>query len=99
VVKDAIKNCGFTLLEGKYYLGDAGFTYLDGLCLLLYDRVRYYLREWVDGNGNRKVPKNYKELFNLRYLSLRMVVEKTFSVIKSRFRILKSEREGMAMES
>jgi hypothetical protein len=37
--------------------------------------------------GNER-PQNAKELFNLRHVSLRNVVERIFGVLKNRFQIL-----------
>lgn len=70
--------------EGKYLLGDAGFANCD-TCLTPYRGVRYHLKEWA--RGNRR-PQNKEELFNLRHSKLRNVIERTFGVLKSRYKIL-----------
>ena len=38
--------------------------------------------------GNRNLPTNARELFNLRHSSLRVIVERAFGALKNRFRIL-----------
>jgi hypothetical protein len=43
VFKDALTK-GFTVPDGKYYLGDAGYA-LDDKCLTPYRGIRYHLRE------------------------------------------------------
>jgi hypothetical protein len=53
--------------------------------MALYCGVRYHLKE------QRQVdlrPNTAKELFNLRYASLRNVIEWIFRVVKRRFKIL-----------
>ena len=40
---------GFTIPEGKYYLGDAGYPLMP-YCLTPYRGVRYHLNEWLKGN-------------------------------------------------
>jgi hypothetical protein len=74
--------------EGKYLLGDAGFANCD-TCLTPYRGVRYHLKEWAKG---RRRPQTKEELFNLRHSKLRNVVERTFGVIKSRYKILSLPR-------
>jgi hypothetical protein len=78
------KDHGLPMFEGKYYLGDCGYS-LSRLVLVPYRGVRYHLKEW--GQGNEK-PQNRKELFNLRHSSLRNAVERIFGVTKKRFPIL-----------
>lgn len=52
---------GFPLIEGKYYLGDAGYG-SSRICLTPYRAVRYHLKEWERGNCR---PQNKEEMFNL----------------------------------
>jgi DDE superfamily endonuclease len=70
--------------DGKYLLGDAGFANCD-TCLAPYRGVRYHLKEWAAAN---KRPQNKEELFNLRHSRLRNVIERTFGILKSRYKIL-----------
>ncbi|XP_021830890.1 uncharacterized protein LOC110770970 [Prunus avium] len=49
--------------------------------------VRYHLQDFV---GQGRDPENAAELFNLRHASLRNVIERIFSIFKSRFTIFKS---------
>jgi hypothetical protein len=46
--------------------------------------VRYHLSKY----GNRNLPTNARELFNLRHFSLRVIVERAFEALKNRLRIL-----------
>jgi hypothetical protein len=46
--------------------------------------VRYHLSEY----GPRNRPTNARELYNLRYSSLRVIVERGIGALKGRFRIL-----------
>ena len=79
---------GFTLPMGYYVLGDAGFP-AERMVLTPYRRVRYHLKEW----GSRaKRPRTAKELFNRRHSSARSIIERTFGVVKARFRILTAMR-------
>jgi hypothetical protein len=72
--------------------------------MVLYRRVRYHLKEqrlasqkcvfylykdlYYTNNNTRS--QNAKELFNLRYASLRNAIKRIFEVLKRRFKILKS---------
>ncbi|XP_043692967.1 uncharacterized protein LOC122643409 [Telopea speciosissima] len=75
--------------RGKYYLVDAGFANKKGF-LRSYYNIRYYLKEWRNSNMR---PVDKKELFNLRHSSLRNIIERVFSLLKSRFKILKNQAE------
>ena len=44
ILEDALRK-GFTIPEGTYYLGDAGFA-LTPTCLTPYRGIRYHLKEW-----------------------------------------------------
>ena len=79
---------GFNLPMGYYVLGDAGFP-AERMVLTPYRRVRYHLKEW--GKGNQR-PRTAAELFNRRHSSARSIVERTFGVVKARFRILTAMR-------
>ena len=70
---------------GKYYLGDAGYS-LTPYCLTPYRGIRYHLKDHFRSSNP---PLNAKELYNLRHSMLRNVVERTYGVLKKRFRILK----------
>jgi hypothetical protein len=84
VFDDAMSNKGLPIIEGKYYLGDAGYA-LSRYCLTPYRGVRYHLKEWARGNER---PMNKEELFNLRHASLRNAIERSFGVLKKRFPLL-----------
>ena len=83
VLADA-KTKGLIIYPGKYYLGDAGYA-LSSTCLTPYRGVRYHLKE-IGRAG--EVPRNMKELFNMRHSSLRNVIERIFGVCKRRFPLL-----------
>ena len=63
---------------------------------MLYQKVRYHLKEW-DKQGFKL--KDAKELFNLRYSSLRVVVERAFGVLKWRFKVLREPRKGFSINT
>jgi hypothetical protein len=96
VLRFAVADKGFHAPPGKYYLADAGYNSFNGLCLVPYNKVRYHLREW--GAANQR-PENSKELFNLRHSSLRITIERTFGVLKNRFHILNSARDGFSVST
>ena len=84
VVEDARARGGFDILEGKYYLADAGYLNA-GPYLSPYRGTRYHLREQALANLK---PSTYQELFNLRHLSLRNIIERIFSILKRTFKCL-----------
>ncbi|KAJ9177071.1 hypothetical protein P3X46_012323 [Hevea brasiliensis] len=71
--------------EGKYYLVDTGYSNMEGF-IAPYLGVRYHLHEF---RGANQLPRNARELFNHRHSSLRNVIQRSFSVLKDRFPILK----------
>ncbi|XP_039118748.1 putative nuclease HARBI1 [Dioscorea cayenensis subsp. rotundata] len=84
ILQHSIKQ-GFEVPRGKYYLVDAGYANTLNF-IAPYKGVRYHLQE--QGRAQSR-PSNYKELFNLRYASLRNHVERIISIFKIRFLILK----------
>ena len=90
------KDSGFYIPPGRYYLADASYAADDPIVLILYQKVRYYLKEQVKIS---KRPKNKKELFNLYYASLRNVIKRAFSVLKARFPILNKGRKGYSLKT
>ena len=84
VLHYAVYEKGFSIPSGKYYLGDAGYTNSE-IILTPYQGVRYHLKEQALAGLK---PANAKELFNLRHSSLRNVIERSFGVLKRRFKIL-----------
>nr|CAD1830072.1 unnamed protein product [Ananas comosus var. bracteatus] len=76
---------GLWVIEGKYYLVDTGYTTMHGF-LAPYRSVRYHLKE-----HEGRTPQNKEELFNLRHASLRSKVERSFGILKNRFKILTSK--------
>ncbi|XP_042477251.1 putative nuclease HARBI1 [Macadamia integrifolia] len=77
------------LPRGKYYFVDAGYANQQGF-LRPYRNVRYHLKEWRNIDQS---PSDKKELFNLRHSQLRNVIERSFGLLKSRFKILKNQPE------
>ncbi|XLR61235.1 hypothetical protein S83_011907, partial [Arachis hypogaea] len=66
ILKDALnREYPLRILEGKFYLGNAGFMLKPGI-LIPYRGVRYHLKEY-----SLREPQNPKELFNHRHSSLR----------------------------
>ncbi|CDO78156.1 hypothetical protein BN946_scf184541.g2 [Trametes cinnabarina] len=80
------READFRVPDGRYYLADAGYGFLDVL-LVPYRGVRYHLAEW--GRANVK-PVNKEELFNLRHAKLQNTIERLFGILKKRFPILRS---------
>ena len=69
--------------EGKFYLGDAGYACRPGI-LPPFRCTRYHLNEF----SLRNMPQTPKELFNLTHSSLRVTIERAFTALKNRFKIL-----------
>lgn len=73
------------LIDG-FLLGDAGYG-LSRKTLTPYRGVRYHLKEFHPSAGGR--PTSKEELFNLRHASLRNIIERSFGILKKRFKILR----------
>ncbi|XP_043700109.1 uncharacterized protein LOC122650795 [Telopea speciosissima] len=92
ILDDAIHRQGagkIVVPPGKYYLVDAGFANQRGF-LRPYQNVRYHLKEW---ENNNQAPADKNELFNLRHSKLRNVIEHALSLLKSTWKIMKSQSE------
>ncbi|XP_039135853.1 putative nuclease HARBI1 [Dioscorea cayenensis subsp. rotundata] len=88
IIKNALSRpYPLRILEGKYYLVDAGFMLRSGL-ITPYRGEQYHLKEY-----SRNPPTNPRELFNLRHASLRCAIERAFGVLKKRFPIVGSSTE------
>ena len=96
VIRNAIARGFKAPAPGTYYLGDGGYSSMDGLLIVPYQKTRYHLKEW-DLQG--RIPENMKELFNLRHSSLRTVVERAFGVLKWRFQSLRLARKGFSIRT
>ncbi|RID58584.1 hypothetical protein BRARA_F01875, partial [Brassica rapa] len=70
----------------KFYLADCGFANRQKF-LTPFKNTRYHLHDFT---GEDRDPSNQNELFNLRYVSLRNVIERIFGIFKSRLLIFKS---------
>ncbi|KNE94713.1 hypothetical protein PSTG_11901 [Puccinia striiformis f. sp. tritici PST-78] len=88
VIGDAF-NKGFSVPDGHYYLGDAGYALQKGV-LTPFRAVWYHLKEQATCGLK---PANPKELFNLCHTSLRNVVERIFGCLKAKFKILTTPSE------
>ncbi|CAN6195627.1 unnamed protein product [Urochloa humidicola] len=66
--------------EGKYYLVDSGPNRKGYLAP--FKGQRYHVTEWENG------PVGMKEVFNYHHASLRNVIERSFGVLKMKWRIL-----------
>lgn len=89
VLRDAQYYKGFVTPPGKYWLGDTGYLNME-IVLVPYRGTRYHLKE--QRLAGKKL-ENPKELFNLRYASLRNVIERIFGVIKRKYQILRTPSE------
>ncbi|XP_072148458.1 uncharacterized protein [Setaria viridis] len=69
--------------DGKYYLVDSGYPNRKGF-LAPYKGQRYHVSEWQHGQH----PVGLKEVFNHAHSSLRNVIERSFGVLKMKWRIL-----------
>ncbi|XP_022685499.1 uncharacterized protein LOC111258473 [Setaria italica] len=84
ILADALESeDGLRVPPGKFYLVDVGYACRPGF-LPPYRGTRYHLKEY----GARNYPTNPRELFNLRYSSLRVSVERAFGALKNHFRII-----------
>ncbi|XP_050890306.1 uncharacterized protein LOC127095696 [Lathyrus oleraceus] len=70
-------------IEGKYYLVDSGYPSLKGF-LAPYKNARYHLTHFRLAPGLR----SRNEYFNYYHSSLRSVIERTFGVVKARWKVL-----------
>jgi hypothetical protein len=68
---------------GKYYLVDSSYANKKGF-LLPYKGEKYHLPEFEQGSA----PSGKKEMFNHLHSSLRSVIERSFGVLKMKWRIL-----------
>ncbi|GJT89445.1 putative nuclease HARBI1 [Tanacetum coccineum] len=68
--------------EGKYYLVDKGYPDRKGY-LVPYPKTRYHKSQFEN-----EPPKNMKEAFNRSHSSLRSFIEKSFGILKKRWKIL-----------
>ncbi|XP_030945941.1 uncharacterized protein LOC115970448 [Quercus lobata] len=87
VFEEAIKDPKHGFLwppEGSYYLVDSGYP-IGASFLPSHKATRYHAQEFRRSN---RQPALGKELFNYRHFSLRMVIERSFEVLKARFPIL-----------
>ncbi|OAY66796.1 hypothetical protein ACMD2_20248, partial [Ananas comosus] len=86
VLRWACDTGGFTVPDGKYYLVDLGYANTQKF-LAPYRGERYHLSQF-DSTARARTHHNPKNLYNHRHAQLRNVIEKTFGVLKKRFKIL-----------
>jgi hypothetical protein len=94
VLEDALTKDS-PLLDGKYYLADAGC----GLTLHTptpYRGVRFHLKE---GATEAQRPRSKEELYNLRHTSLWNVIEGMFGILKGKFALLKLDAAVPAQDA
>ena len=77
-----VNNFVFSIV-GKYYLADSRYANRCGY-LAPYCGTHYHLHDWRRVGGDCK-----KEMFNYHHASFHNAFERTFSIWKSRFRILR----------
>jgi hypothetical protein len=81
--------------EGKFYLVDSGYPNRIGY-LAPYKGIKYHLPEFRQG----PMPRGRKENFNYAYSSIRNVIERSFGVLKMKWRtLLDLPRYPMAKQS
>jgi hypothetical protein len=68
---------------GKYYLVDAGYPNRPGY-LSPYRRTRYHVEQWQEG----PLPQGMKETFNHAHSQVRNDIERSFGVLKMKWRML-----------
>ncbi|KAK2403074.1 hypothetical protein QL285_052545 [Trifolium repens] len=68
--------------QGRYYLVDKGYPDKEGY-LVPYPKVRYHLSQFEN-----ELPTNAQEAFNRLHSSLRSCIERSFGVLKKRWKIL-----------
>ncbi|XP_042047401.1 uncharacterized protein LOC121793462 [Salvia splendens] len=86
VLRDAVtQEGGLKVPQGCYYLCDNGYANSNGF-LTPYKGVRYHLKEWGPGNA---APQIQKELFNMRHMKARNLIERAFAVLKMSWGILR----------
>jgi hypothetical protein len=73
----------YFICERHYYVVDLAYPCTWGF-LPPYKGKRYHLSQF----HNKPLPRGYKELFNYRHSSLRMVIENCFARLKMRWHIL-----------
>ena len=72
----------FKVLPGKYYLVDKGYPFRKGY-LVPYPKTRYHKSQFEN-----VPPKNMQESFNRSHSSLRSAIERSFGILKKRWKIL-----------
>ncbi|KAG8373405.1 hypothetical protein BUALT_Bualt11G0020900 [Buddleja alternifolia] len=72
----------------QYYLCDNSYMNCPRF-LAPYRSVRYHLDEWCEGS---RALQNVKELYNQRHTKARNVIERTWSIMKWRWAVLRSTR-------
>ncbi|KAJ1693176.1 hypothetical protein LUZ63_009874 [Rhynchospora breviuscula] len=87
ILRKAVED-GFVVPTGRYYLVDGGYANTPQF-LSPYRATLYHLASF---RNRRRGGRNHygcaEELFNHKHSQLRNIVEKTFGILKSRFRIL-----------
>ncbi|OAY65043.1 putative nuclease HARBI1, partial [Ananas comosus] len=86
VLRWACERGGFVVPEGKYYLVDSGYANTEKF-LTPYRGERYHISQF-DASTLARVHRNPRDLYNHRHAQLRNVVERTFGILKKRFKIL-----------
>ncbi|KAK9094120.1 hypothetical protein Scep_025589 [Stephania cephalantha] len=86
ILRDALtRPNGLVVNRGTYYLVNADCTNVEGF-LAPYRGQRYQLNEWRHGCE----PQTAEELFNMRHVSARNLVECSFGLLKARWACLRN---------
>ncbi|PKA48954.1 hypothetical protein AXF42_Ash021525 [Apostasia shenzhenica] len=90
VLRWSLEKSNFSIPYGKYYLVDSGYANTDKF-IAPYRGFRYHL-----SNYRHAIQRQYsskEELYNHKHAQCRNIVERTFSVLKRKFRILKEMKQ------
>ena len=87
VLRWCVEMGGFNVPDGKYYLVDSGYANTDKF-LAPYRGNRYHLSTFSNPRSRRY--SNQRDLYNHRHAQLRNCVEKSFRILKKRFKILRT---------
>ncbi|KAJ4764659.1 nuclease [Rhynchospora pubera] len=85
ILRKAVED-GFVVPSGKYYLVDGGYANTSEF-LGPYRGKPYQLAEFCAQSQNQNQYECPEDLFNYRHAQLKNIVEKTFGILKTRFKI------------
>lgn len=86
VLRWAVESGGFKVPNGRYYLADSGYANTSKF-LCPYRNHQYHLAQFNRQNRSSRYAAP-EDLYNHRHAQLRNVIERTFGVLKMRFKVL-----------